>query len=63
MACNAKYHAIVKRCRKLVQSLDWEIKVLHCFREANQLVDVLANLGIELTRDFTYFDEPPVHAC
>ena len=32
--------------KQLIERTDWEIKITHCYREANQVADKLANLGI-----------------
>ncbi|GJX15037.1 non-LTR retroelement reverse transcriptase, partial [Tanacetum coccineum] len=37
----------VKNCRNLLKSLDWEVKLEHCYREANRAADWLENHGCE----------------
>ena len=59
MTCSARNNAIVQRCRSLLGSPAWEVVMVHCFREANQVVDDLANLGIGLDCEFMYFNDPP----
>jgi len=59
MTCNARHHGIVQRWNDLLQSLDWEVRVTHCYRELNQVADSLVNLGVGLNGDFVYFNEPP----
>ena len=59
MDCNARHHTIIQCCKSLMEANDWEVRISHCYREANQVADTLANLGIELTCSFAYFNEPP----
>ena len=58
MMCNVRYYTIVERCKELYTSSDWEIVFTPCYREANQVVDALANLGVELACDFVLFNAP-----
>ena len=54
MICNARHEAIVKRCKGLLESLDWAMVVSHCYREANQVTDALANIGVDLNCHFVF---------
>jgi len=38
----------------------WEVKVSHCFREANQVADKLTKMGIEGSLGVTTYRVPPV---
>ncbi|GJX33253.1 non-LTR retroelement reverse transcriptase [Tanacetum coccineum] len=49
---------IVKKCRNLLKSLDWKVKLEHCYREANRAADSLANHGCEQERRLVLFDYP-----
>ena len=41
-----EHKPLITQCKNLIEQSDWEVKVPHCYREANQVVDKLANLGI-----------------
>ncbi|GKE97584.1 non-LTR retroelement reverse transcriptase, partial [Tanacetum coccineum] len=49
---------IVKKCRNLLKSLDWKVKLEHCYREANRAADSLANHGCEQEERLCMFDSP-----
>ncbi|GJV73562.1 non-LTR retroelement reverse transcriptase [Tanacetum coccineum] len=38
--------------------LDWEVKLEHCYREANRVADWLANHGCEQEERLCMFDSP-----
>ena len=42
---------MIQRCKGLLESTDWEVTISRCFRDANQVADVLANIGVELSQD------------
>ena len=48
----------IQRCTKLIETPGWEVLINHCYREANQVADILANLGVELDGDFIVFPHP-----
>ncbi|GKD78249.1 non-LTR retroelement reverse transcriptase [Tanacetum coccineum] len=50
----------VKKCRNLLKSLDREVKLEHCFREANRATNWLANHGCEQEKRLCMFDSPPL---
>ena len=60
---NARYEAIVQRCKNLFGSSEWEVAILHCFREVNRVADALANIGVDLTDDYTFFVHPLGVVC
>ena len=51
---------ILQQCKDLIAWEDWEIRVTHCFREANQVADRLANLGITASLGTTSFHVLPL---
>ena len=53
------YHGILQQCKILLAWGYWETRVTHCFREANQVADKLANLGIEGNLGVTMYPTPP----
>jgi len=59
MMCNACHSSIIQRCKGLLASTNWEVMVSHCFREVNQVANVLTNKGVNLNIDFAYVSEPP----
>ncbi|KAJ8451425.1 hypothetical protein Cgig2_017816 [Carnegiea gigantea] len=56
---NPIHKLLITQCKNLMERTDWEIKVTHCYREANQVADKFANLGITSDVGATYFDSPP----
>ncbi|GKC44494.1 non-LTR retroelement reverse transcriptase, partial [Tanacetum coccineum] len=50
----------VKKCRNLLKSLDWEVKLEHRYQEANRAADWLANHGCEQEERLCMFDSPPL---
>jgi len=58
MNCNVHHYAIVQQCRMLLELPNWEVKVTHIFREANQVADAMANISLGLDCDFMFFTEP-----
>ncbi|KAJ8429835.1 hypothetical protein Cgig2_000163 [Carnegiea gigantea] len=45
--------------KMLLELPNWEVKVTHVFREANQVADAMANIGLGLDCSFMAFREPP----
>lgn len=41
-------HHIINHCRFLLKEEDWEVRLVHCYREGNRAADWLANQGVEL---------------
>ena len=41
-----EYRFLIQQCKQLLDWTEWEVKITHCFRETNQVVDKLANIGI-----------------
>ncbi|GKA47118.1 FACT complex subunit SSRP1 [Tanacetum coccineum] len=54
--CHTHAFYTVKKCRNLLKSLDWEVKLEHCYREANRAADWLANHGCEQKERLCMFD-------
>ena len=50
---------ILLRCKKLLDWDGWEVRLSHCFREANQVADILARLGTSLGFGVTCYSNPP----
>ena len=50
---------LLKQCTELLSWNGWEVKVTHCFREANQTADRLANLEVTLDLGVQMFQSPP----
>ncbi|KAJ8450090.1 hypothetical protein Cgig2_033284 [Carnegiea gigantea] len=59
MTCNARHYAIVQQCRLLIELPNWEVRVTHVFREANQVANAMANIGLGLDGEFMFSTEPP----
>ncbi|KAJ8436976.1 hypothetical protein Cgig2_012263 [Carnegiea gigantea] len=50
---------LLSECKSLIESRDWEVKVSHCFREANQVADHLANLSLTMPSTYYELSAPP----
>lgn len=49
---------IIQKCCSLIKCVDWEVKIIHCYREGNKMVDKLANVGVNLENKLVYFEAP-----
>lgn len=56
---NQPLYFIKKECRELLARSAWETKISHYDREANQVADYFANLGVSQNNPFVIFDSPP----
>ena len=55
---NATNSSLVADCRLLISQIP-QIKVSHCYREANAYADALARIGSLQDSDMLYYDFPP----
>ena len=55
---NRSYSPLLNDCKSLMASLV-QVRVRHCFREANQCADFLAKRGCNMVDNFVVFDSPP----
>ena len=55
---NADFAAIVADCRQLLSQIP-QVKVYHCYREANRCADALARLGCTISLNVMFFNSPP----
>ena len=58
ISLNADYAAIVADCRQLLSQIP-QVKVSHCYREANHCADALARLGFSTSLNVMFFNFPP----
>ncbi|PNX97917.1 ribonuclease H [Trifolium pratense] len=58
-ATSADGYAIVRKIRRLLL-MDWNVKVLHEYREANKCADALANTGCILDLELIFYQECPM---
>jgi ribonuclease HI len=49
---------LVALCQEFLKR-DWEVRVRHIYREANQVADFLAEKAFSLPIDYTFFVTPP----
>ena len=56
---SSPYIHLIKKCRALISRVEWEVKISHCFREANKVADWLANHGVGLTENFVLLEAVP----
>ena len=40
-----QYYFLVRQCKQMMCERGWEVCIMHCFRETNQVADKLANIG------------------
>ena len=59
MHWHPEHHFLLQRCSNWLRQEDWEVKITHCFREANHVADILANKGVEGTPGVTKYPLPP----
>ena len=45
--CHSECSGIIQQCKNLMGWGAWEVRITHCFREANQVADRLASMGLE----------------
>ena len=61
LACNLcsnnAHYSLIWYCRQLIGKI--QVKVRHCFREANQCADKLAKKGAFQSQDFVIYVDPP----
>jgi len=55
----SEYHGLIHQCRTLLAWECWETRITHCFREANQVADRLANIGVQGSPGVTMYSRPP----
>ncbi|KAJ8422385.1 hypothetical protein Cgig2_012101 [Carnegiea gigantea] len=55
-------HFIIKECQALVSSCEWEVKLHHCYREANRAVNHFANLGVDQNTPIVLYETPLMFA-
>ncbi|MCI02556.1 ribonuclease H protein, partial [Trifolium medium] len=49
---------LVRNIRRLMD-LDWEVNIVHAYRESNQCVDALATIGCSLDKEIVYYNDCP----
>ena len=54
-----KYHFLVRRCKQMICDTGWEVCIIHCFRETNQIADTLAKIGTMGGLDMVVYQTPP----
>ena len=50
---------LIDDCRQLISQIA-QVRIDHCFREANMCADLLARLGTKQDRIFVLYNDPPV---
>jgi len=59
MQWHPEHHFMLQQCTKLMLKEDWEVKISHCYREANQVADILANKGVVGMLGVIKYQSPP----
>ena len=54
----AEHASIIRQCRDLIHQEGWEVRISHCYREANKVADALANMGCNFTSGVAIYDFP-----
>ncbi|KAL2934770.1 hypothetical protein RDABS01_017889 [Bienertia sinuspersici] len=52
------YH-LINRCRQLLNSNTWDIRLIHCYREGNKVKNKLAILGVNQVYRLLVHHSPP----
>ena len=55
-----KYSFLLNQCKDMITWEEWEVKITHCFRETNQVADILAKMGSEEPLGMKHHRVPPV---
>ena len=55
---NGEFSSLVDDCKHLMTNIP-QVRLIHCFREANRSADALTNFGTNMEDDFTVFESPP----
>jgi len=53
-------NSIIQQCKQLLSWEGWETHLTHCYREANQVADMLAKIAIDRQLGVRIYREPPV---
>jgi len=56
---NIELRPVIQQCKLLMGLNDWEITIPHCYRETNQVANLLANLGVKYNASVAIFESPP----
>jgi hypothetical protein len=51
--------ALIKKIRKVLEQ-DWNVKIMHEYREANKVADALASIKCSLDHDLIFYDNCPL---
>jgi len=54
-----EYHFLVHSCKLLLDRTEWEVQITHCFRETNQVADILAHIGTTGSLGVRMYHDPP----
>jgi len=49
---------LTKQCHELLHIYGWEVRVSHCYREANRATDALATMGVDDPRFLVILNSP-----
>jgi len=55
-----EHTGLLHQCKALIEGNDWEVRVSHCYREANRVADRLANMGIRFDSGTVFYSSPPM---
>lgn len=50
---------IINHCRTLLNKQEWEVVLVHCYREGNRAADWLANKGVGQANKVDVIEDPP----
>ena len=56
---NLNHSPLIMDCRTLINQVP-QVRIMHCFREANGCADALAWKGPIIQQDFVVYDSPPM---
>lgn len=50
---------LINQCKKLLEDRDWQVRLTHCYREANRATDWLVNQAVEMNGKLQKLNEAP----
>ncbi|XP_056697578.1 uncharacterized protein [Spinacia oleracea] len=56
---NSSSFHLINRCKSMIKRHGWEVRVGHCYREANRAADWLANYGVNMEQRILLFEAIP----
>ena len=59
MAWSLEHEPLIHSCIQLIRAEEWDVQITHCYREANEVADKLANMEIRSQSKYMSFNSLP----